>query len=164
MDVKINRPVVRFAGHGDLGGVLELYRELRPHDPVLSAQEASAAWGELLAQPHIRVIVAEWEECLASTCMIALVANLASAGRPFAVIEHVVTLPQYRGHGLARATMQYALDFAWSRNCCKVVLLSGMQRPAAHRLYESLGFRGDVERGFVIKPAKQAPASDIDSP
>jgi len=85
--------------------------------------------------------------------MIALIANLASDGRSFAVIEHVVTLPQFRGRGLARATMQHALDFAWSRNCCKVMLLSGMQRPDAHRLYETLGFRGDIERGFVIKPA-----------
>ena len=84
--------------------------------------------------------------------MIALIANLASEGRPFAVIEHVVTLAEFRGRGLARATMQRALDFAWSRNCCKVMLLSGMLRPEAHRLYETLGFRGDVERGFVIKP------------
>ena len=78
--------------------------------------------------------------------------DLASGGRPFALIEHVVTLPPYRGQGLDRATMQYALDFAWSLHCCKVMLLSGVQRPEAHRLYESLGFRGDVERGFVVKP------------
>jgi GNAT superfamily N-acetyltransferase len=84
--------------------------------------------------------------------MIATIANLASEGRPFAMIEHVVTLVEFRGQGLARATMQHALDFAWSRNCCKVMLLSGMLRPEAHRLYEALGFRGDVERGFVIKP------------
>jgi GNAT superfamily N-acetyltransferase len=148
----MDRPSVRFAAPEDLGGVLDLYRELRPHDPALDTRKADTLWRELLAQPHIRVIVAESQGCLASTCMIALVANLANAGRPFAVIEHVVTLPQFRGHGLARATMQYALDFAWSQDCCKVMLLSGMQRPAAHRLYASLGFRGDIERGFVIKP------------
>lgn len=148
----MDRPEVRFAEHGDLDGVLQLYKELRPHDPELAASEADALWRKLLDQPHIRVVVGEVQGCLASTCMIALVANLASGGRPFAVIEHVVTLPQFRGHGLGRATIQHALDFAWSQNCCKVMLLSGMQRPAAHRLYESLGFRGDIERGFVIKP------------
>jgi GNAT superfamily N-acetyltransferase len=153
MDPQMDRPLVRFAEHRDLSGVLHLYKELRPHDPELSAHNADALWRELLGQSHIRVVVAEVEGCLASTCMIALIANLASAGRPFAVIEHVVTLPQFRGCGLARATLQHALDFAWSRSCCKAMLLSGMQRPAAHRLYESLGFRGDVERGFVIKPA-----------
>jgi GNAT superfamily N-acetyltransferase len=145
--------LVRFAEYRDLSGVLHLYKELRPHDPELAAHKADTLWRELLAQPHIRVIVTEAQGRLASTCMIALITNLASDGRPFAVIEHVVTLPPFRGRGLARATMQYALDFAWSRNCCKVILLSGMQRGDAHRLYESLGFRGDAERGFVIKPA-----------
>ena len=143
---------VRFAEYRDLNDVLLLYKALRPHDPKLTADDADAAWRDVLRQPHIRVVVAEAEGCLASTCMIALNAQLANAGRPFGVIEHVITLPQFRGRGLARATLQFALDFAWSRNCCKVMLLSGVQRPDAHRLYESLGFRGDTERGFVIKP------------
>jgi GNAT superfamily N-acetyltransferase len=146
--------VVRFAEARDLQGLLTLYKELRPHDPELSPPQADARWRELLAQSHIRVVVAESAGSLASTCMIALVANLASGGRPFGVIEHVVTLSQFRGRGLARATLQHALDFAWSQDCCKVMLLSGMQREEAHALYESLGFRGDIERGFVIKPAQ----------
>jgi GNAT superfamily N-acetyltransferase len=144
---------VRLAEFRDLQGLLTLYKALRPHDPELPAQQAEARWRELLAQSHIRVVVAESDGSLASTCMIALVTNLASGGRPFGVIEHVITLPQFRGRGLARATLQYALDFAWSQSCCKVMLLSGMQRAEAHALYESLGFRGDIERGFVIKPA-----------
>jgi GNAT superfamily N-acetyltransferase len=145
--------VIRFAEARDLAGLLALYKELRPHDPELTTEQAATRWRELLSQSHIRVVVAESEGGLVSTCMIALVTNLASGGRPFGVIEHVVTLPQFRGRGLARATLQHALDFAWSQNCCKVMLLSGMQREEAHALYESLGFRGDIERGFVIKPA-----------
>jgi GNAT superfamily N-acetyltransferase len=152
MEGAVNSPVTRFAELRDLPGVLRLYKELRPHDPDLSAHDADSQWRKLITQPHIRVVVTEAEGCLASTCMIALIENLASAGRPFAVIEHVVTLAQFRGRGLARATIQYALDFAWSRKCCKVMLLSGTARHDAHRLYESLGFQGDVERGFVIKP------------
>lgn len=143
---------VRFAKPDDLSGVLRLYKELRPHDPELAASDSEAVWRELLDQSHIRVVVAEVQGSLASTCMIAVINNLASAGRPLALIEHVVTLPQFRGRGLARATLQHAVDFAWSRHCCKVMLLSGMQRPDAHRLYELLGFRGDIERGFVLKP------------
>jgi GNAT superfamily N-acetyltransferase len=84
--------------------------------------------------------------------MLAMVANLASGGRPIGLVEHVVTLEPFRGRGLARAVLGFALDLAWSRNCCKVMLLSGLQRKEAHRLYEAVGFRGDVERGFVAKP------------
>src|SRR5688572_69393 len=101
--MKSDQPVFRFAEPADLPGVLQLYKELRPQDPALAASDARALWHELLAQPHIRVVVADVEGALASTCMIALVNNLASAGRPFAVIEHVVTLSQFRGRGLARA-------------------------------------------------------------
>src|SRR5687768_11482703 len=148
--------VVRFAEFRDLQGLLTLYKALRPHDPELPAGQAEARWRELLSQSHIRVIVAECQGSLASTCMIALVTNLASGGRPFGVIEHVITLPEFRGRGLARATLQHALDYAWSQSCCKVMLLSGMRRAEAHALYESMGFSGDIERGFVIKPASAA--------
>ncbi len=48
--------------------------------------------------------------------------------------------------------LEYALNAAWSKGCYKVLLLSGAQRTQAHRLYESVGFLGDVERGFVAKP------------
>ncbi len=36
-------------------------------------------------------------------------------------------------------------------NCCKVFLLSGVQRKEAHRLYELAGFAGNQELGFVKK-------------
>jgi GNAT superfamily N-acetyltransferase len=144
--------MIRFAQSDDLPGILALYAELRPHDPVLPAEIADTRWKAVLGEANIRVVVADLQGMLAATCMIALVPNLASGGRPFAVIEHVVTLSAFRGRGLGKAVLQHALDFAWSRDCCKVMLLSGAQRLEAHRLYESLGFRGDVERGFVMKP------------
>jgi hypothetical protein len=36
-------------------------------------------------------------------------------------------------------------------NLNNVVLLSGSYRINAHKFYESLGFDGDLKRGFVIK-------------
>lgn len=57
---------------------MTLYRSLRPHDPELTAGQAEARWRELLSQSHIRVVVAESAGSLASTCMIALVTNLAA--------------------------------------------------------------------------------------
>ncbi|MFT4195581.1 GNAT family N-acetyltransferase [Ottowia sp.] len=143
---------IRFAQDGDLAGVHQLYRALRPHDPELAPDVARARWRELTGQPHLGIVVADADGTLAATCMIATLPNLASGGRPIGLIEHVVTLPAFRGQGLARQVMVHALDFAWSRDCCKVMLLSGARRTEAHRLYAALGFDGDAERGFVIKP------------
>lgn len=147
--------LIRLACHVDLAAVRRLYKELRPHDPELSPQEAAASWGALLDQSNVRLIVAEHDSQLVATCMLAFIPNFASGGRPIGFVEHVITLAEFRGRGFARAVLKYALDLAWVNNCCKVVLLSGAQRVEAHRLYESLGFRGDIERGFVVKPVPE---------
>jgi GNAT superfamily N-acetyltransferase len=150
-------PRARLAGGADLAAVLALYRELRPADPVLPAARATALWEQLLADPHIAIVVVDDQlgpaaATVAATCMLAIIPNLASGGRPIGLIEHVITGQAFRRRGLGRAVLQAALQRAWARGCCKVLLLSGAQRPQAHRLYESVGFDGDVERGFVAKP------------
>ena len=146
------QPSVRLAEPRDLLGILTLYRELRPNDPDLSQTDARIALARILSDGNLRLVVCEHGDSLAATCMLALVPNLASGARPFGVIEHVVTLSRFRRQGLARLVLQFALDLAWTKNCYKVILLSGAPRTEAHRLYESVGFRGDVERGFVAKP------------
>jgi hypothetical protein len=45
---------------------------------------------------------------------------------------------------------------AWSKGCYKVMLLSGSQRVEAHKLYESVGFVGGIERGFVARSPSAA--------
>ena len=143
---------VREAKAGDLEGVLALYRDLRPNDPVLSRDSAQEAFAHLLAREGVHLIVCESDGALVATCLLAVIPNLASGARPFGVIEHVITLAAHRKRGYGRLVLQYALDKAWSKNCCKVMLLSGAQRVDAHKLYESVGFKGDIERGFVVKP------------
>jgi GNAT superfamily N-acetyltransferase len=144
--------VVRLASAGDLGAVLGLYRELRPADPELPAGRAEELWGRMLADPAVHVVVAEHDGTVAASCMLGVIPNLASGGRPIGLVEHVITGARFRRRGLGQAVLRFAVDLAWSRACCKVVLLSGAQRAEAHALYESVGFRGDVERGFVAKP------------
>jgi len=142
--------LTRLAQSADVNGILTLYRELRPGDPELP--EPKPLLSKILSNPDLALVVCECDDTLAATCMLAIVPNLASGGRPFGVLEHVVTLNRFRRRGFARAVLQFALEIAWSRNCYKVILLSGIQRREAHAMYESVGFRGDVERGFVAKP------------
>lgn len=54
--------VIRACNEQDIAGLLTLYRELRRHDPPLV--EAEAALAALLAQSHVRLIVAEVEGSL----------------------------------------------------------------------------------------------------
>ena len=143
----------RLATAADLPGVLALYRELRPNDPELSEPESKTALDQVLGDKSLSLVVCEQGSVLAATCMLAVIQNLANGARPFGVIEHVVTLPAFRQQGLARRVLLHALELAWSKRCYKVMLLSGANRTDAHRLYESAGFEGDIERGFVAKPS-----------
>ncbi|MFL6623420.1 MAG: GNAT family N-acetyltransferase [Sulfurifustis sp.] len=151
-DVIMEQRQIRLATAKDLPGILTLYKELRPHDPELPTAEAMRLWSEILENRDVHVFVSDIEGQLASSCMLAVVPNLANGGRPFGIIEHVITLFRFRRRGLAQALLEFALSFAWSRRCYKVVLLSGVQRLEAHKMYEAVGFRGDIERGFVAKP------------
>ncbi len=143
--------ITRRAIGTDLDAVLALYRALRPGDPPLERGRALELWASVHDSPRSLVVVAEHEGLVGATCMLALIANLASEGRPIGLVEHVITAPAFRRQGLAEACLRFALDEAWRRGCCKVVLLSGAQRPEAHRVYAKVGFDGDAERGFVIK-------------
>lgn len=141
--------VIRACNEQDVAGLLALYRELRPHDPQLVEAEATLA--ALLAQSHVRRIVAEVEGQLAATCQLGVIPTLTNGGRPFGIIEHVITAARFRRQGLSQQVLEQALAIAWQQDCYKVMLLSGEGREAAHRLYEKLGFKAGIEKGFVIK-------------
>lgn len=143
---------IRSARTEDLAGILELYRELRPADPPLSPSLAQQRLRELIENPLTHVIVVDSGEQLVGTCMLGLIPTLTNGARPFGMIEHVVTANAVRGQGIGKQMLRFVIDLAWQNNCYKVMLLSGMQRVEAHGFYENLGFRGDVEKGYVLKP------------
>ncbi|CAN7463054.1 GNAT family N-acetyltransferase [Acidovorax sp. LjRoot66] len=145
---------IRRARESDQEAVLSLYRELRPNDLALPSDKASELWSKVNEAPRSQIIVAEYEGRIGATCMLALISNIASEGRSIGFIEHVVTARSLRRKGLGEACLRYAVEAAWELDCCKVVLLSGVQRPEAHGVYEKVGFSGDVERGFVIKRSR----------
>lgn len=142
---------VRLATEADHGAVKALYRELRPQDPEVDSDASLTHFRVVLQSLQARLVVALCEGEVGATCMLASIPNFANAGMPIGVIEHVITGERFRRRGLALTALEFALDAAWTMNCCKVFLLSGAQREQAHRLYESAGFVGNQELGFVQK-------------
>ncbi|MGY3859311.1 N-acetyltransferase family protein [Aeromonas intestinalis] len=143
--------VIRACEARDLAGLLALYQELRPRDPVLDEQAAREGLTALLGQPHVRIMVALVDGELAASCQLGIIPTLTNGGRPFGIIEHVITGAAFRRQGLSHRLLERTLALAWELDCYKVMLLSGEGREAAHRLYEGLGFKAGIERGFVIK-------------
>lgn len=143
---------IRLATRADLAGLLALYRELRPNDPELPLNVADDHLQQLLANPQIGLIVVEENQTLIASCMLGLIPTLTNGARPFAMIEHVITSAHCRGKGIGNRMLRYSIELAWKKNCYKVMLLSGAERIDAHRMYEKLGFRGDIEKGYALKP------------
>lgn len=144
--------MVRVATINDLQGVLALYKELRPTDPDLDIGFAKEKWAEIINDTQTHVIVTEINGELASTCALGINKSIANQAKPFGIIEHVITLNKFRRQGFSGQSLEFAIKLAWEHNCCKVMLLSGAKLTAAHSVYEAVGFKGDVEQGFVIKP------------
>lgn len=144
--------IIRTATPDDLNAVLRLYKELRPADPALTADIAHQRWAEIITDPRSAIVVAEIDGELASTCALAINLSIANGARPFGIIEHVVTAAKFRRQGLSKQVLEFATALAWQKNCYKVMLLSGATLTSAHALYESVGFKAGIEKGFVIKP------------
>lgn len=67
-----------------------------------------------------------------------------------AVVENVISAPDYRRRGIGRALMEHARDLAQQKGCFKLTPQTGAGRTGDHLFYEACGFRGD-KRGFQLR-------------
>ena len=74
------------------------------------------------------------------------------SGRPYALIENVVTLNSHRGQGCSRAVMQEAAQRAWRAGAYKIMLLTG-QDAGARGFYEKLGYTAEEKFGMTLRRA-----------
>lgn len=148
------RPIAR----SELQQLQALYTHLHADDdPPPDDQAAQRIWDELLGSGCHRCVGAYADGKLISSCTITVVPNLTRGGRPYGLIENVVTHADFRGHGYARAVLHDALSFAWARGCYKVMLMTGRKDEATLRFYESAGFSRDGKQAFIAKPVPTEP-------
>lgn len=140
-------------GDGDLQTLLRLYTHLHQQDAELPPDvEIRAIWRELITSPRHAYFGVFSNTELVSACALAMVPNLTRGGRPYGVIENVVTHLAHRKRGYGGSVVQAALAHAWDSRCYKVMLLTGRREPATLRFYESLGFDPHGKQAFLAKP------------
>ncbi|OKH43326.1 hypothetical protein NIES2101_30950 [Calothrix sp. HK-06] len=106
-------------------------------------------WNQILSDYKINCFVADFDGHLIASCTLVVVPNLTRGARPYGLIENVITHADYRPQGVGRRLIHHALQFAWSHNCYKVMLLSGNKREEIHQFYEKSGFKKGIKTGFV---------------
>lgn len=134
----------------ELNGLLDLYQCLNPGDPDMKGTDhITQLWREIFNDPSLYYFVVEEDGRLVSACMLAIIKNLTRSGRPFGLIENVVTHSEYRNRGYGTAILQQAVKTAQENNCYKVVLLTGRKEESTLRFYERAGFQRGLKTGFI---------------
>ena len=133
---------IRRAASGDFDAISVLYEQLVVEgDPEVSADELRAMYRDLLGRPDHEIYVAEAGGEVVGTYALVFLPGLTHGARDSAIVEDVVVAPARRGSGVGRQMMVDAMERCRARDCYKLVLSSHLQRDAAHRFYEGLGFR-----------------------
>ncbi|WP_299599530.1 GNAT family N-acetyltransferase [uncultured Tateyamaria sp.] len=130
----------------DTAQALTLYRHLVGEQPLAS----DSAFAELIDHPGTWVWGAFLSDHLVAMATLHVLPNMTQGGRPYALVENVVTHQTHRGTGQGRRVMQAAIDAAWAADCYKIMLLTG-RTAEARGFYEKLGFGTDEKWGMTIR-------------
>ncbi|MHB1431528.1 MAG: GNAT family N-acetyltransferase [Streptosporangiaceae bacterium] len=116
-------------------------------DDILGADRESGldgaywkAFDDIAADPRSRLIVADVEGQVAGMLQLTVIPGLSRHGMPRAQIEGVRVAAPWRGQGLGRAMVSWAIEEGRRNGCGLVQLTSDKRRTDAIRFYEALGF------------------------
>ena len=143
--------MLRDATSADLPAMLVLYRHLSPGDPVLEADDARPDYERLIGWEMAHLLVADVAGEVVASCLLLIVPNLTRGGRPFAIVENVVTHEDHRRRGFATLLLHHARDRAQAVNCYKLMLATGRTDEAVLRFYEQAGFTRGGKTFFEMR-------------
>ncbi|MCC8478110.1 GNAT family N-acetyltransferase [Streptomyces globisporus] len=143
----------REAGPGDFEGILRLYRQLQPEDPVLLDRSDAAVFAQILGSAGLHLFVLEVDGAIVATTYLNVIPNLTRSASPYAVIENVVVDQALRGKGLGKQIMADTLQAAWDAGCFKAMLQTGSRRPATHAFHRAGGFSPDEKTAHLARPS-----------
>jgi ribosomal protein S18 acetylase RimI-like enzyme len=142
--------LIREATKEDLFSLLNLYTHL--HDSPIPENDDSltSLWTEILHDPHHHIIVGQLDGQIICSCVLLIVPNLTHKQRPYAVIENVITHKNYRSKGYATQILDYTKKIAESKNCYKIMLMTGSKENTTLRFYEHAGFNRQDKTAFIM--------------
>lgn len=141
---------IREAKREDLMDLLTLYTHLHDNPMPELDNALCRLWEGILNDPNHHILVGEEEGALVCSCVVVVVPNLTRSQRPYALIENVITHPDYRKKGYASAILCEAAASAKQAGCYKVMLLTGAKEESTMRFYEKAGFNRQDKTGFIM--------------
>lgn len=142
----LSDPATRPLIPADAAQAIPLYNELTVGPP---AREPDA-FCAVLAHPGTTVFGAFEGKVLAAIVTLHLLPNAVWDGRPYGLIDNVVTRQGQMRRGFGRAAMQAAIDAAWAADAHKIMLMTGVGRGAVG-FYEALGFSARDKTAMILR-------------
>lgn len=138
------------AGPDDIEALVALYKELDRAEPGLDLETGRQRLAALAAITGSAVLVGREAGAVVATVTLIVIPNLTKGGRPYGLIENVVTAETARGRGFGTALLHAATERAWAAGCYKVMLMTGSSDPATLAFYTRAGFE-QSKTGFQIR-------------
>ena len=127
--------IVRMLADDFLGATRERYENPLPESYI-------RAFEEIEADKNNELIVAENDGEIVGTLQVTFTPSISFQGGKRATVESVRVDEKYRGMGIGKELMFWAIERAKSENCVTIQLTTNADRRDAHRFYENLGFKG----------------------
>jgi GNAT superfamily N-acetyltransferase len=142
--------ITRFVALDDLPQLISLYELLSSNDLPIDLASAQHHLAQLTAIPNCHIFGGWVDGTLVSSCTQFILPNLTRQGRPYALIENVVTDQAHRQQGFAKQLLNAATAYAFDHECYKVMLMTGMSDEGTLAFYKSAGFE-QTKTGFQIR-------------
>jgi GNAT superfamily N-acetyltransferase len=134
----------------DFEDAVALYKELSNLNPVADGETGAVQFRKILRFEGTTIYGAEVDGRIVSMATLHVLPNMTQSGRPYCLVENVVTLQTHQGRGLGRGVMNSLIQAAWDADSYKIMLLTGKAR-TANGFYEKLGFVGDQKHGMILR-------------
>lgn len=141
--------MVREIAETELEELLELYLYLHEDTVPEMTEHLKHTWNTILQDENHHMIVNEIGGKLVSSCVCVVIPNLTRNIRPYALVENVVTHPEYRGRGYGTECLNYAKKIAEEQGCYKIMLLTGATEGATLKFYGNAGYNSSDKTAFI---------------
>lgn len=134
----------------DYADAAALYLELAGDHPVISGVWGEDRFAQILHHDGTNLIGAVVDGTVTAMATLHILPNMTYDGRPYCLIENVITHHADRGQGYGRGVLDYAARLAWDAKAYKIMLLTG-QGGLAQEFYRKCGYDSDEKQGFILR-------------
>lgn len=136
--------IFRRAGEADIPAIVRMLADdelgVNREDAAGNSASYLRAFQDIDADPSQFLCVAESDGKVVGTLQLSFIPGLSRGGAKRGQIEAVRVARDYRGEGIGRAMLEWAIEKCRAENCALVQLTTDKGRQDAHRFYESFGF------------------------